>query len=207
VKVAVPQGAEARAVLRTVPSAIVLPPGAAAASALPELRGGETVVVVGLCGALWRAAAGDVVIYGRVADAAHAFAFEPELVDALARALPGAHVVNACTTRRVVTTVAARHVLAQRFNADVVDMEGTHLAAAFRARGVRAAMVRVVSDDASRDLPPIEDAIDAEGRLRPLRIASAFVRSPRAALAFVRDVRGALAKLAETAGAITRSGA
>ena len=154
------------------------------------------MIVVGLCGALWRCAAGDVVIYGRVTDAANAYAFEPELVDALARALPRAQVVNACTTRRVVTTVAARHTLAQRFNADVVDMEGTHLAAAFRARGVRGAMVRVVSDDASRDLPAIEDAIDAEGRLRPLQIA----RRVRARTARRADVRARRARRAREAG-------
>jgi hypothetical protein len=203
VRLVVPQGAEAHAVLRAVPDAIVVPPGAAAAKALPELDPGERVVVVGLCGALWRLRAGEVAIYARVVDGSGAFAIDPQCVDDVARALPGAHVVNACTTKRVVTAVDARHVLAQRFNADVVDLEGTPLAAAFAARGARFAMVRVVSDDASRDLPPIDDAIDAEGRLRPLKIAAAFVRAPRAASAFVRNVRGALATLTETARALS----
>ncbi len=81
-------------------------------------------------------------------------------------------------------------------------MEGTHLAAELAARGVRFAMVRVVSDDASRDLPPIEDAIDAQGRVRPLALALAFVRAPRAAFAFVRDVRRALNVLTATARAV-----
>jgi hypothetical protein len=157
---------------------------------------------MGLCGALWRRHAGDVVIYSRVVDSARTFEVDARLVDALTLALPDAIVVNACTTKRVVTTVHARTVLAQRFNADVVDMEGTHLAAALGARGVRYAMVRVASDDASRDLPPIEDAIDASGRIRPLPIALAFARAPRAALAFVRDVRGALATLTQTARAV-----
>jgi hypothetical protein len=181
----------------------VVSPGAAAAKGLPEFEPGETVVVVGLCGGLWRVRAGEVAIYARVVDGSGAFAIDPQCVDDVAAALPGAHVVNACTTKRVVTAVDARHVLAQRFNADVVDMEGTPLAAELAARGVRFAMVRVVSDDASRDLPPIDDAIDAEGRLRPLKIAAAFVRAPRAATAFVRDVRGALATLTETARALS----
>ncbi|MDB5072863.1 MAG: hypothetical protein JWM87_3974 [Candidatus Eremiobacteraeota bacterium] len=176
-----------------------MPAGTAAASALPEFEDGETVIVLGLCGALWRLKAGDVAIYGRVADAAHAFVLDPSLADALKAALPGAVVANACTSKRVVTTIAARTALAERFNAAVVDMEGTHLAAALALRGVRFAMVRVVSDDASRDLPPVEDAIDAQGRLQPLRVGLAFVRAPRAAFPFVRDIRRALATLTVTA--------
>jgi adenosylhomocysteine nucleosidase len=202
----VPHGAEAEAVRRARPAARVaeLPAGAAAARALPEFEPGETAFVLGLCGALWRLQAGAVVIYGRVVDAANAFELDPHLVDELTGALPHASVANACTTKRVVTTVTARTVLAQRFNADVVDMEGTHLAAALAARGVRFAMVRVVSDDASRDLPPLDGAIDAQGRIQPMPVALAFARAPLAALAFVRDVRSSLAVLTETARAISR---
>lgn len=202
----VPRGAEAEAVRRARPAARVveIPPGAAAAAALPEFEPGETVLALGLCGALWRLKAGDVAIYGRVVDAAHAFELDPELVDELTGALPRAVVANACTTKRVVTTVHARTVLAQRFNADVVDMEGTHLAAALTARGLRFAMVRVASDDAARDLPPIDDAIDPQGRIHAMPVALAFARAPLAALAFVRGVRSSLAVLTETARAISR---
>jgi phosphorylase superfamily protein len=202
----VPRGPEASAVRRAgTPARIVeLPAGAASADALPDFAPQETVVVLGLCGALWRMKAGDVCVYGRVVDAANAFDLEAELVDALSRSLPRAMVVNACTTKRVVTSVTARTALAQRFNADVVDMEGTLLAAALAARGVPFGMVRVVSDDPSRDLPPIEDAIDDAGRIRPLALAIAFARAPRAAFGFTRDVRASLAVLTEVAGALSR---
>lgn len=200
----VPQGAEAEAVRRARASArvVALLPGAAAAGALPDFEDGETVVVMGLCGGLWRIHAGEVAIYARVVDASRVFELDPDLVDELSAALPRATVVNACTTKRVVTTVETRTVLAQRFNADVVDMEGTPLAAALTARGVRFAMVRVVSDDASRDLPPIEDAIDAEGRLQPMPVALAFARKPLAAVAFVRNARSALDTLTGVARAL-----
>ena len=202
----VPRGAEAAAVRRAATAAriVELPAGAASADALPEFAPDESVVVLGLCGALWRMRAGDVCVYGRVVDATNGFDLDPELVDALSRALPRAIVANACTTRRVVTSVTARTVLAQRFNADVVDMEGTALAAALAARGVPIGMVRVVSDDPARDLPPIEDAIDDAGRIRPLALALAFARAPRAAVGFVRDVRASLAVLTEVAGALSR---
>jgi adenosylhomocysteine nucleosidase len=202
----VPRGPEAAAVRRAgTPARIVeLPAGAASADALPDFAGDETAVVLGLCGALWRMRAGDVCVYGRVVDAANAFDLDPELVDALSKTLPRAMVVNACTTRRVVTSVTARTALAQRFNSDVIDMEGTHLAAALAARGVPFAMVRVVSDDPSRDLPPIEDAIDDAGRIRPLALAFAFARAPRAAFGFIRDVRTSLAVLTEVAAGLSR---
>ena len=205
----VPRGPEAAAVRRARPTAriVELPAGAAAASSLPAFGHDETVLVLGLCGALRRLESGDVAIYARVTDGAGTCVLDRPLVDALTAALPGALVVNACTAERVVTTAAARNVLARRFDADVVDMEGTHLAARLGACGVRFAMVRVVSDDASRDLPPIGDAIDAEGRVEPVRIALAFARAPRAAYAFVRSVRRALATLTATTRAVEAGGA
>jgi hypothetical protein len=206
VTILAPRGAEADAVRRARPSArvVALPAGTASANALPEFDAGEIVIVMGLCGSLWRLKAGEVAIYGRVVDANGAFELDPALIDQLADALPRATVANAFTAKRVVTAVVARTVLAQRFNADAVDMEGVHLAGALRARGVRFAMVRVVSDDASRDLPPIGDAIDANGRIRPVPVALAFARAPLAAIAFVRGVRSALGVLTETARAINR---
>jgi nucleoside phosphorylase len=205
VTILVPRGAEAKAVRRARPAAriVELPAGAACAIALPHLDDRETVVAMGLCGSLRSLKTGDVGIYGRVVDAGRAFDLDPTLVDELTHVLPRAVVVDAFTATRVVTTLAERTGLAQRFDADVVDMEGTHLGAALSAGAVRFAMVRVVSDDASRDLPPIGDAIDACGRIQPLPVALAFARAPLAALAFVRDVRAALGVLTETARAIS----
>lgn len=198
--IVVPAGAEARAVRRTVPGALVVSPGAASAR-LPALDAPDGVVVIGLCGALRELRAGDVVVYRRIADPARTIELDAGRASALAGALPRAQLVNAFTSDRVVTQRSERAQLALRYDADVVDMEGMHLAAALTARGVPFAMVRVVSDDARRDLPPIGDAIDARGRVRPLRIALAFARAPHAAFAFVRDVRAALAVLADVAAA------
>jgi hypothetical protein len=205
VTILVPRGAEADAVRRaqTAARVVELTPGAACASALPDFEDDETVVAMGLCGSLWRLKTGEVGIYGRVVDTNGVFDLDHRLVDEFTGALPNATVVNAFTAKRVITTVVARTVLAQRFNADVVDMEGAHLAAALSARGVRFAMVRVVSDDASRDLPPIDHAIGADGRIQAIPVALAFARAPLAAFAFVRDVRSSLVVLTETARAIT----
>ena len=158
------------------------------------------MVVAGLCGALGDLRVGTVVVYDGVGDASHAC----YPCDAsIAAAIPNARRVAAYTADHVVTEVAERRALAARFGAQVVDCEGTHLAAALAARGARVVMVRVVSDDASRDLPDIGDAIDEAGRVRPLHLAFAFACKPRAALAFIGDVRRALRELTRLARTLT----
>jgi hypothetical protein len=205
VTIVVPRGAEGAAVRRARPTARVIevPAGARAAIALPTFDDDDTVVVLGLCGALHGGSVGDVVVYRRVVDDAVPFALEAGLRDALASSL-GAKIVDACTTDHVVTTRGERAALASRYDAAVVDMEGTHLAAALAARGVRFAMVRIVSDDDSRDLPALERTIRSDGSVDVVRIATAFVRSPRAAYAFIRDVRHALGRLTEITHTLAR---
>jgi nucleoside phosphorylase len=206
--IVVPRGAEAAAVRRAHPNARVIevPAAARAATGLPAFDTDETVVVLGLCGALRGASVGDVVVYRRVVGDAASFAPDSGLRDAFASSL-SANVVDACTTDHVVTARSERSVLAFRYGADVVDMEGTHLAAAFAARTVRFAMVRIVSDDASRDLPALERAIRNDGSIDALRIAAAFVRSPRASYAFVRNVQHALRRLTEITPLVTEAAA
>lgn len=205
----VPRGAEAAAVRRahTVRHVVAIPPGSVAAAALPPFGRGENVLVLGLCGALREHQVGDVVVYRGIAAEGTSTAPAPDaaLAEALVTRLGALGVpafpVVACTADHVVTTRAERRALAQRCAADVVDMESLHLAQALAARGARFAMVRVVSDDASRDLPALRGAIRADGRIDGARIALAFARSPIGALAFVRDVRTALARLT----AVTRA--
>ncbi len=191
----VPHGAEASAARRAGTGAriVAIRAGAHAADAVATLAPDEPVVVTGLCGGLGDVHAGEVAVYRDVADDAGMLGCDERLSAALERALPQARSVSGWTAARIVTSRAARAELAARSGAGVVDMEGTHLARALAARAIPFAMVRVVSDDASRDLPPLDDALGDDGRLRAGRVALAFVRRPRAALAFVRGVRRALA--------------
>ncbi|HTW85901.1 MAG TPA: hypothetical protein VMD91_17660 [Candidatus Sulfotelmatobacter sp.] len=195
----VPRGAEAAAVRRAASRAelVEIAPGSRGGE-LPSLSADAPIVVLGLCGALGALRVGDVVVYRSVTGERGTFACETALASAL-----GARLVAGCTTDHVVTTRRERAALAERYRADVVDMEGTHLAAALAARGRTAAMVRVVSDDATRDLPALERAI-VDGRVDGLRIALAFARAPRAAYSFVRDVRRALAALESVARAVAQ---
>jgi nucleoside phosphorylase len=201
----VPRGAEAAAVRCAQGQArvILVAAGAASAAALPAFDGDERVVVLGLCGALRGLTVGDVVIYREVASSAAALAPDAALADALAAALPSAHRVRACSADHVVTRRAERAAYAGRYDADVVDMEAAVLAPVLAKRGVRYAMVRVVSDDAGRDLPALDGAIRPDGGLDFMRLTAAFVRDPRGAWHFARDARRALRVLTETARALT----
>ncbi len=155
-----------------------------------------------MCGSLSAARVGDVVVYTRVVDASGSEAIAPDDVAAAAALVPQARPVVACMTDRIVTRAADRVTLAARFGADVVDMEGVHLARALRARGLRFAMVRVVSDDPRFDLPAIEDALAPGGGIRPLVLAAAFARAPLAAVRFVRDVQASLRVLGSVGAAL-----
>jgi hypothetical protein len=90
VTILVPRGAESAAVRRARPNARVIdvPAAARAATDLPPFEDDETVVVLGLCGALRGASVGDVVVYRRVIGDAASFEPDPGLRDALARRSP-----------------------------------------------------------------------------------------------------------------------
>ena len=202
----VPRGAEEQAVRRAAPGArVVAIRAGAAAGDLPAGLDGESVIVLGLCGALRTLRVGDVVIYSGVADEAGREAFDEARVAALHAVLPASVSVVACTANHVVTRAVERAALAAHYGADAVDMEGTHLARALAARNIASLVVRVVSDDPRFDLPPIEDAFDANGAIRPLHLAKAFASSPVAAARFVRDVRRSLAVLGATANVLAQA--
>lgn len=193
----VPRGAEAAAVRRAQPDAAVVEfaPGARSGE-LPPLPKDAYPVVLGLCGALGALRVGDAVLYRSVRDESATFACDETLAQTLHVPL-----VDACTTDHVVTTRRERTMLAERYRADVVDMEGTFIAATLAGRHLPCAMLRVVSDDPTRDLPALERTI-VDGRVDGLRIALAFIRAPGAAYAFVRDVRRALGELSRLAARV-----
>lgn len=199
----VPQGAEERAIRRAAPNATVVAVRAgASAAALPEDLPAGLIVVIGLCGALRGLRTGDCAIFRDVVDEAGRYTFDDELIRTMHAALPSATIVHGCTVDHVVTRATERVALTAAYNADAVDMEGTHVARALAARGRASLIVRVVSDDPSYDLPPIESAFSPGGAIRPLHLALAFAAQPRAAVRFIGDVRRSLSVLGGVAKAI-----
>jgi len=84
----------------------------------------------------------------------------------------------------VVTTAAAKRELAASTGASLVDMETYAVATAARAAGLPCVSIRVISDDASQDLPKeIAALVQPQSGMRRLGAALAGIgRRPRAAL-------------------------
>jgi adenosylhomocysteine nucleosidase len=84
----------------------------------------------------------------------------------------------------VVTTAAAKRELAMATGASLVDMETYAVATAARAAGLPCVSIRVISDDASQDLPKeIAALVQPQSGMRRLGAALAGIgRRPRAAL-------------------------
>jgi hypothetical protein len=201
----VPRGPEHRAVRRgcagstALTSILAIPGGGASAGAL-EHAAGSNFVILGLCGALDPTLhVGDVVVCTSALHAHGSAAFDAAFT-AHVGAATGARSVQALTLDRIVTSREERAKLHDETGAAIVEMEGFHLATRLAGQGRIVAMVRVVSDDASYDLPDISRAIGVNGTLRPFELVTAFARAPRKAARFIGDSRRAL-KVLEAATA------
>jgi hypothetical protein len=207
----VPRGAEYQAVLRGLRSrnasknasesrsesrsensdlqAIAIPAGLAVSTWLgtpmltqrlksQESQGLIQILVMGLCGGLSdRTPVGSVVIYDEPAVAARL----------------GIRSVRGLTIDRVLCLAREKRELADR--ADVVDMESQPIVTYGQSIGFSVRVIRVVSDDASADLPDLSRVFDAAGNLRPIELAIAFGRQPIAAFRLIRGSLRALQTL------------
>jgi hypothetical protein len=141
---------------------------------------------------------GDTVVYGRIVNGTDVIELDRELAAACAAAY-ATNPVGAANVTRVIGTAAEKAALRAACGAAVIDMEAAALARALHARGIRVAMVRVVSDDAAGELPDLRDVYAPDGELRPLALALAFARNPRRSARFIAYVLCALRALRATA--------
>jgi adenosylhomocysteine nucleosidase len=161
------------------------------------------VVSAGACGALSPALAeGDLVV--------------PEaVVDAAARrvptaALPGLRRAGVLVTvDDVVTTVERKARLWVETGALACDMESARILDWARARGLDAAVVRAVSDPASRGVPAdLAGVVESDGRVRTVQAVRVVLTRPRAfadAMALRTGTAAALKAVAAALGRIARS--
>ncbi len=207
--IVVPRGAEARAVEQgwaiARPTLLAIPAGDAAQALLQHAQVGQSVLVLGLCGALDPTLrVGDTVVYERILNGSETVELDPEL-RALCAVVSRHPPVAAAAVTHVIGDVATKSTLRAATGAAVIDMEAAALARALGRRGVRVATVRVVSDDAQHELPDLGGVYDAAGSLRPLALAFAFARAPRRSARFVANALRALRALRATAALLART--
>jgi len=110
------------------------------------------------------------------------------------------------TVAKVIATVAEKRLLAQASGAHLVDMETHAVATVAGATGIACGSVRVISDDATQELPREVAALAApQSPLRRLGAAVAAVgRRPRAAVDLWRLYEHAVVDGRTLAGALVR---
>ena len=158
-----------------------------------------TVLLMGLCGSLqpqWEP--GRVVLYQSCINESSPGQrryCNLELTALLHKRLPNADRVISLTSDRFIWSSAEKQDVGQRYQADVVDIEGFAALDVLQAAGIEVAMVRVVSDGLHHDLPDLNRAIDAHGSLHPLPLALSFLKQPMAASRLIRGSLTGLTKL------------
>lgn len=158
------------------------------------------VVSFGLAGGLDPALRpGDCVVADRIVAADAFFPTHPGLATALAETARTAVLGPIAGVEAPIMDGAAKAALAAGSGARVVDME-SHIAAAFaRRRNIPFGALRVVSDPATRALPPLAArAITPTGEIDGGYIAQSLLREPGQIVGLIRaglDSRAAFATL------------
>lgn len=164
------------------------------------------VLVLGLCGSLSpNLKVGDIVIYQNCLSLMSrdsgedpqdiTFPWDYDLALSLHQKLISSHLVRGLTTDRVITSATEKQKFSQLYPVDVVDMEGLILLEFLTKAGIKAAMVRVVSDDCSQDLPDLTPAIDNQGRLKIFPLIKVLLQHPYQGLKLIRSGLKSLAIL------------
>ncbi|MEM8604733.1 MAG: hypothetical protein AAGF24_12970, partial [Cyanobacteria bacterium P01_H01_bin.121] len=108
----------------------------------------------------------------------HSVATPQALLNWLTTRLPDAQSGRTLTTDRMLHLAAEKQQAGQAWSAQVVEMEGWPLLSHYQQQGWAIAMVRVISDDCSADLPDLSSAIGADGTINAWSTAIAMLRYP-----------------------------
>jgi nucleoside phosphorylase len=121
------------------------------------------------------------------------------LSDSLFNALSGLRCIrgSGVTVSRIITEAKGKLELGGIYGAVAVDMETYEVLSACARFSLKAAALRVISDEATRDIPDFNRAYDANGRMNGWRIARAMIARPVVASRFLLTAKTALRALKE----------
>jgi len=80
---------------------------------------------------------------------------------------------------RTIAGAEKKRELAQRFAADIVDMEGAAIAEVAEKHGLPFLAVKAISDELDFDLPPLQDYVDADGKFQTARFTISAAYRPQ----------------------------
>ena len=127
----------------------------------------RVIVSAGLAGALTATLkVGDVVYAGEVVDGESSARYATA---------DGESVILTVSS---VSSPEEKRALAERWKADVVDMEAAAVAAAAQSRGIKFAAIKAISDEVDFVMPPVGEFVDQAGRFRTLRFATYIAVRP-----------------------------
>lgn len=203
--IVVPQGAEYQAVRRGLQqikvqnvNVISIPIGMDnvrqnLAQSLSQKTPPQKVLLLGLCGSLSPLySVSDIVLYHECWNLkCSTVKTNPELTQMIQRKL-SVNLVTGLTSDRLICQTADKLQLSQTYPVSVVDMEGYGYIQELQHQGISVAMLRVVSDALTGDIPDLSGAIDPQGNLQTVPMAIAFLQQPLAAF---RLIRGSLTGL------------
>ncbi len=99
------------------------------------------------------------------------------------------------TVGRIVTEAKEKLALGSHYGAAAVDMETYEALSACALLGLPAAALRIISDEAERDIPDFNRVYNDNGRINGWRMAAAMTARPSAAFRLMLTIRRALQSL------------
>ena len=178
--------AERRIAQEAMPSVPIVQVGIGAPdisrSTIPDC---DFVLITGFAGALDSTLkTGEVVVYQRSFDS------NGESIDCEPiKGLPECARVSGLTMSKVIVKSTDKTALRNQHHADVVDMETLQIMRVCRNAGIRASVLRVISDGAGDDLPDFNLAIQPDGTLDGTRLSRVLLARPLITLKFVRSFK------------------
>lgn len=205
-RIVVPQGSEYQAICRGLfklksayrPKVLAIPMGVNALTSFLEERDWQqkkNILVMGLCGSLsGQHQVGDIVLYqdclfSLSSSQQHQYT-NPQLTTFIKNRLQNkTTLVTSLTSDRLIWSASEKRHLGQKYQANVVDMEGFVLLNVLAQHNIKVAMLRVVSDNVNHNIPNLNRAITSSGKLQTIPMAITMVKQPFAA---TRLITGAI---------------
>jgi adenosylhomocysteine nucleosidase len=103
---------------------------------------------------------------------------------------------------------AEKRTLAERWNADVVDMEASAVATVAQRSGIEFAAIKAISDELDFEMPPLNEFVNEAGKFETLRFAMFLAIRPKwwgAVRRLSANSRVAAMNLSHELGHLTRS--